>query len=106
MNIEEFALISKALSDINRVKIIKILSKETKCACHILEELQITQPTLSHHMKVLADCNLVNSWKDGKWNYYSINFERFMEFKKYIFEISCNKENSSYKSQNCCTNCN
>ncbi|MFR3063393.1 MAG: ArsR/SmtB family transcription factor [Holdemanella porci] len=41
-----------------------------KCACVILEELSITQSTLSHHMKLLCDCGLVDSRKDGRWMHY------------------------------------
>ena len=59
MNYEENAKIIKALSDPNRLKIIDILSCGEKCACDILEHFDFTQPTLSHHMKVLMDCGLV-----------------------------------------------
>ncbi|EKY25389.1 putative arsenical resistance operon repressor [Clostridium celatum DSM 1785] len=61
----------KALSDSNRIKIIKLLSSEEQCACKLLEHFNLTQPTLSHHMKVLIDCGLVISRKKGTWNYYS-----------------------------------
>ncbi|MCR4944822.1 MAG: metalloregulator ArsR/SmtB family transcription factor, partial [Clostridium sp.] len=49
---EENAKIFKALSDVNRLKIIDILSSEELCACQILPEFDFTQPTLSHHMKI------------------------------------------------------
>jgi ArsR family transcriptional regulator, arsenate/arsenite/antimonite-responsive transcriptional repressor len=70
---EENAIIFKALSDQNRLKIIDILSCGEKCACDILEDFCFTQPTLSHHMKVLMECGLVNCRKDGLWSYYSLN---------------------------------
>jgi len=63
----------KALSDSNRLKIIDLLSCGEKCACEILNYFKFTQPTLSHHMKVLIECGLVNSRKEGTWNYYSLN---------------------------------
>lgn len=63
----------KALSDSNRLKIIDLLSCGEKCACEILNYFEFTQPTLSHHMKVLIECGIVNSRKDGTWNYYSLN---------------------------------
>ena len=50
------ALVFKALAEPNRLKIIKMLSQGEHCACEILESLQITQPTLSHHMKILTEC--------------------------------------------------
>ena len=67
--------IFKALSDENRIRILKMLRSGEKCACKLLEELNITQPTLSHHMKILCDAQLVNSRKEGKWMHYSINCE-------------------------------
>lgn len=65
--------ILKALSDLNRLEIIKILSFKEKCACEILKNFNISQPTLSHHMKVLMECGLVECRKEGIWNYYSLN---------------------------------
>ena len=72
-NYDDNAKIIKALSDPNRLKIIDILSCGEKCACNILEEFDFTQPTLSHHMKVLMDCGIVNCKKEGVWSYYSLN---------------------------------
>ena len=77
MEREEVALIAKALSDANRIRIIEMLVDGEKCGCEILEELDISQPTLSHHMKILTECNLLNSKKNGKWQIYSINSEKF-----------------------------
>ena len=74
MNESEIALICKALGNENRVQIIKMLTGGELCACKILDAFNITQPTLSHHMKILTECNLVNSRKEGKWTYYSINW--------------------------------
>lgn len=65
----------KALCDENRIRILKLLQSGEKCACVLLEDLQITQPTLSHHMKILCDSEIVVGRKDGKWTYYSISQE-------------------------------
>ncbi|WP_069999723.1 ArsR/SmtB family transcription factor [Cellulosilyticum sp. I15G10I2] len=73
MNYEENAKIIKALADPNRLKIIDILSCGEKCACDLLEEFDFTQPTLSHHMKVLMECGLVSCRKEGLWSHYSLN---------------------------------
>lgn len=72
-NYDENAKIIKALSDSSRLKIIDILSCGERCACDILEHFDFTQPTLSHHMKVLMDCSLVECRKEGLWSYYSLN---------------------------------
>jgi ArsR family transcriptional regulator, arsenate/arsenite/antimonite-responsive transcriptional repressor len=62
----------KALSDETRIKIFDMLSQGELCACNILDEFEITQPTLSYHMKVLCESGLVNSTKDGVWIKYTI----------------------------------
>lgn len=68
----EVVSIFKALSDENRIRILRMLRSGEKCACKLLEELNISQPTLSHHMKILCDAGLVAGRKDGKWMRYSI----------------------------------
>lgn len=70
---EGYAQIFKVLGDETRLKIIEILSCGELCACDILESFQITQPTLSYHMKMLTECGLVISRKDGSWMKYRIN---------------------------------
>lgn len=70
---KQVPVIFKALCDCNRVRILKSLQGGEKCACVLLEDLQITQPTLSHHMKVLCDSGLVRGRREGKWMYYSIS---------------------------------
>lgn len=87
---DKAALIFKALSDSNRLAIIDMIKNEEKCACKLLEALNITQPTLSHHMKTLCDVGLVNSRREGKWMHYYINSELFKEVKQIFAEISNN----------------
>ena len=70
--IQELVVICKALSDENRLRILQMLRSGEKCACKLLEELNITQPTLSHHMKILCDSGLVRGRREGKWMHYSM----------------------------------
>ena len=72
MNEHDAAGIFKALGDENRIRILKMLRSGEKCACKLLEELNISQPTLSHHMKTLCDVGIVTGRKEGKWTHYSI----------------------------------
>ena len=103
MDYKKTANLFKALADENRLQIMEILKDGEKCACKLLEALQISQPTLSHHMKVLSDCGLVNSYKDGKWHHYSINCGRFKEYKDYIAAITCCGNNlESENIKECC----
>ena len=75
MTREEVAMICKAMSDANRLRIIEMLTRGEKCGCHLLEELSVSQPTLSHHMKILCDSGVVVGRKEGKWMHYSISPE-------------------------------
>ena len=69
---QELVCIFKALGDENRIRILKMLYSGEKCACKLLEELNISQPTLSHHLKILCDVGIVTGRKEGKWTHYSI----------------------------------
>jgi len=69
----ENAKVFKAFCDENRLVILTMLQSGEKCACVLLEKLKITQPTLSHHMKILVDSDIVAARKEGKWTYYSIS---------------------------------
>lgn len=73
MEEKKIATVFKALCDENRVRILKLLITGEKCACILLDDLQITQPTLSHHMKILCDSGIVTGRKEGKWIYYAIS---------------------------------
>ncbi len=74
------AKILKALSDPKRLKIVDMLSCGELCACKILEEFHITQPTLSHDMKVLIAAGIVVARPEGKWIHYSLNSENLHNF--------------------------
>lgn len=93
--LEVRAKVFKALSDPNRLKIIKILTCEEKCACEILNQFEFTQPTLSHHMKVLMECGLVVSRKKGTWNYYKLNCSNVKLISCFFNDIVM--ESSSFK---------
>ena len=75
MTNKQITVIFKALCDENRVQIFRLLQRGELCACHLLEEMDLSQPTLSHHMKILCDSGLVTGRKDGKWMHYSISSE-------------------------------
>ena len=79
----DYAILFKALSDPNRLLIINYLLDSERCACKILEQLQITQSTLSYHMKILCESKIVSSQKEGKWMHYSLNKSKIKE----LYEI-------------------
>ena len=65
--------VMKALSDPSRVKIVKMLQNRMMCVCEIQAALELAQPTVSKHLKVLEDAGLVSHQKDGLWVNYSIS---------------------------------
>lgn len=69
---KQFIKVMKALSDPNRVKMVKILQSRPLCVCEIKETLGIAQSTASKHLKLLEDAGLVRSFKDGLWVNYSL----------------------------------
>lgn len=69
----DFALLFKALSDGTRLKILDMLSCGELCACDLLKNLHVTQPTLSYHMKILTACELVHAIREGAWIHYTLN---------------------------------
>ena len=69
------AKVFKAFCDENRLQIMELLQSGEKCACVLLEHLNISQPTLSHHMKILCESGIVTGRKEGKWTHYSISAE-------------------------------
>jgi len=88
---EDAALICRALGDPNRLQIIEMLSSGERCACTLLEKFDITQPTLSHHMKTLVDCGLVEVRREGKWSHYSLNQKTLREFSRFAEKLSGQK---------------
>lgn len=93
MDNKEIATMFKAFCDENRIQILEMLREGEKCACHILEEMQITQPTLSHHMKILCDAGVVVGRKEGKWMHYSISESGLENVMKYLNQFSKVKGN-------------
>ena len=82
------ALVFKALCDENRIRILKLLCGGEKCACKLLEELNISQSTLSHHMKILCDSGIVTGRKEGTWMHYSISSEGAQAAKELLTELT------------------
>lgn len=84
----DLAKIFKALGDENRLRILNMLRSEERCACMLLDEMHISQPTLSHHMKILCDANLVIGRKEGKWMHYQLNTVQFQKLADFLQETA------------------
>ena len=99
----KYARIFKVMSNPKRLKIIDMLSEGELCACKILEEFHITQPTLSHDMKVMCDLGIVKARKEGKWMQYSLDktVGRLMIPGAYagLLNCNCNTERKNEKNE-------
>ncbi len=85
---EKTAKVFKAFCDANRLTILGLLQNGEKCACKLLEEINIGQSTLSHHMKILCDSGIVIGRKEGKWTHYSISPEGVEYAKMLLNQIT------------------
>lgn len=92
------ARLFKALSDPNRLKIIEILSCGERCACDIQSFFEFTQPTLSHHMKILMNNGLVTCRKDGQWNHYGLNTAANQDLIGYLERLVADTDDCICKS--------
>ena len=92
---KEIANIFKALSDENRLYIIELLLKGELCGCVLIDKLDISQPTLSYHLRILREANLTSSYRDGNRIMYVVNKDVLNKAKAFIesynhLEASCN----------------
>lgn len=101
-NYDDNAKIIKALSDPNRLKIIDILSCGERCACDILEHFDFTQPTLSHHMKVLMECGIVECRKEGLWCHYSLNSANCNKLMLFLMNLITDTDDCICKDKSKC----
>jgi ArsR family transcriptional regulator len=83
---KEFIRIMKAMSDPNRVRIIKLLHRKELCVCELTELLGLAQSTVSKHLKLLDDADLIESRRDGAWIIYRIKVEPISSYAKTMLE--------------------
>ena len=72
-NSEAKSKVFKALADSIRLRILGLLSSREMCVCEVMVALHLTQPTASHHLRILENVGLVKDRKEGKWVFYSIS---------------------------------
>ncbi|HBL83975.1 MAG: transcriptional regulator [Clostridiales bacterium GWF2_38_85] len=93
----ENAKVFIAFCDENRLMILEMLQSGEKCACKILEEMNIAQSTLSHHMTILVDSGIVSARKDGKWTRYSLSEEGIKYAKDLLNQLTTIKPEGDCK---------
>jgi len=95
MTNKELASIFKVLGDENRLIILEKLIEGEQCACTLITLLNISQPTLSHHLKMLEKVGLTKSRKVGTWKRHSLNSEKIAFLHTFLQGLSVN----SYKGE-------
>jgi len=71
----DLVLAAKALADPTRVRVLSALREGELCVCELSDALEVTQSTLSTHLQVIREANLVQTRKEGKWVYYALKPE-------------------------------
>lgn len=77
---EQLALLLKAVADPTRLQLLALIENsndQQSCVCDLTEPLQLSQPTVSHHLKVLTDAGILTREKRGTWVWYRLNQDRW-----------------------------
>lgn len=88
---DSLAAAFKAISHPVRMRILEILSRQSDpmCVCHIESRFTLSQPTISHHLRLLRKAGLVNSERRGTWIYYSVRKEGVQPLYSFMTSIIC-----------------
>lgn len=97
---EEQAKVFKAFCDEKRLRILELLRGGEKCACVLLEQLELGQSGLSYHMKILVESGIVESRQEGKWTHYSISEKGSAYAEKLLNELTT--PNTAADKIGCC----
>jgi ArsR family transcriptional regulator len=97
---EEQAKVFKAFCDDNRLRVLELLRGGEKCACVLLEQLDLGQSGLSYHMKILVESGVVESRQEGKWTHYKISEQGRAYAVELLKELTT--PNTAAEQSNCC----
>ena len=99
---QEHAKIFKALCDPKRLAILEQLRSGEKCACVLLEPMDLTQSGLSYHMKILCDSGLVESRQEGKWMHYRLSQAGRKRAVELLLALTTPNPEQEETCQSCC----
>ena len=97
---EERARVFKALCDERRQRILELLQGGEKCACVLIEQMDMPQSSLSYHMKILCDSGIVTGREEGKWTHYRISAQGSAQVIALLRELTLVSGEDAGKS--CC----
>ncbi len=92
---EEQATVFKAFCDEKRLRILELLRGGEKCACVLIEQMDMPQSTLSYHMKLLCESGIVDSRQEGKWTHYRISDAGSAKAIALLHELTAQSESGS-----------
>jgi ArsR family transcriptional regulator, arsenate/arsenite/antimonite-responsive transcriptional repressor len=83
---ERMATIAKAIGDPIRMQLVDVLRKHAGkvCVCELVPLFDLSQPTVSHHLKVLRNAGIVGSERQGLWSYYYVNPDALEEVRAWL----------------------
>ncbi len=87
----DYAKMFKAFSDPNRLEIIKYLSKGVCCSCQFIDNFELSQPTMTYHLKMIRDTGLANTRKEGTWMKYELDYDKIDEMIEFLKELKDNR---------------
>ncbi len=86
-NLREIETFFSSLSDITRLKILKVIADEELCSCEVMAALELTQPTTSHHLGILERAGILSSRRRGKWVFYRISNHKISTLLSESFDL-------------------
>ncbi|MEA4815457.1 MAG: metalloregulator ArsR/SmtB family transcription factor [Lachnospiraceae bacterium] len=99
---EEQAKVFKAFCDDKRLRILELLRGGEKCACVLIEQMDMGQSALSYHMKILVESGIVESRQEGKWTHYKIS-EKGSAYAQEL-QKKLTTPDTVVEDNNCCKN--
>lgn len=102
LNIASAARLFHALSDETRLSVLASLNCDECCVCDLTDALDVAQPLLSFHLKVLKEAGLVTDRREGRWVHYSINDEAFVEAKSLLASLKPKPRKAALPVSACC----
>lgn len=103
-DIRRSARLFHALSDDTRVALVAMLRDGERCVCELQDALGAAQSRLSFHLKVLKDAGLVSDRKDGRWVYYSLRRDAFVEMEHAVAGLAPRRRAMPVRqASGCCT---
>lgn len=94
--------IVRAIGDPLRWRIVEALAAEELCVCHLVDDLGVPQPLVSHHLKVLRDAGIVESERFKQWTYYRLVASRLADAGRELALLSRTSRSAARNRRPCC----